>query len=303
MAQRGPRRGQGDPPARVYEKARRRLNCSMDSVTLRRALATTRLAPLVAFPVRAKSVGVYDLRVMRYSIRWLIQSREHTNFTYDLTDLNMGQLAWFVANLTNRDVQTIRRYIDELLNDRTLAQHITSATLASRRRGIADLVPRYGRRLGWYAIVRALQPDLVVETGTDKGMGSVVLAAALLRNGRGRLTTIDVNPAAGYLIGGRWAEVVDYVAGDSHAVLRDIQKSIGVFIHDSLHTVAHESEEYRLIERNLTEESVVLSDNSDIDPTLMQWAEGRGWKFSFFQETPSKHWFPGGGIGAARCER
>lgn len=300
MTTRDPSRGPSGSPARTYEKPCRRLHSPMDPVNLRRMLATTRLAPIVALPVRAKSVGVYDLRVMRESIRWLIQSREHTNFTYELTDLNMGQLAWFVANLTEHDVRTIRSYMDELLSDRELAGHITSATLASSRRGISDPIPRYGRRIGWYAAVRALQPDLVVETGTDKGLGSVVLAAAILRNGHGRVITIDVNPAAGYLIGGRWAELVDYRAGDSHVVLRDIDEPIGMFIHDSLHTVAHETEEYRLIEPNLTEDSIVLSDNSDVDPTLMHWAEGRDWRFWFFQEIPSKHWFPGGGIGAAR---
>lgn len=86
----------------------------------------------------------------------------------------------------------------------------------------------------------------------------------------------------------------------SHTVLRNMQKPIDMFIHDSVHTVEHESEEYRLIEPNLTEESIVLSDNSDVDPTLMQWAEGRGWTFAFFQEIPRDHWCQGGGIGAAR---
>lgn len=272
----------------------------MDSVALRRRLATTRLAPLAALPVRAKSVGTYDLRVMRESLRWLVQSREHTNYTYEITDLNMGQLAWFVANLTNHDVHAVRTYMDELLTDQELADHIVSSTLASSRRGLADPVPRFGRRLGWYAMVRALEPDLVVETGTDKGLGSIVLAAAILRNGHGRLITIDVNPAAGYLIGGRWAQVVDYVQGDSHTVLRNIANPIGLFIHDSVHTPVHELEEYRLIEPNLSDESVVTSDNSDVDPTLMEWAERRGWRFEFFHEIPTKHWCQGGGIGAAR---
>lgn len=272
----------------------------MDTVTLRRKLATTRLAPLVALPVRARSVGAYDLHIMRESIRWLVQSREHTNYTYDLTDLNVGQLAWFVANLTARDVRTIRGYMDELLGDRELAEHIVSSTLASDRRRLADPVARYGRRLGWYAIVRALEPALVVETGTDKGLGSVVLAAALLRNGHGRLTTIDVNPAAGYLIGGKWAGVIDYLQGDSHALLGNVHGPIGMFIHDSVHTVAHESEEYRLIEPNLTDQSIVVSDNADVHPTLMDWAERKGWKFEFFQEIPVNHWCQGGGIGAAR---
>ena len=31
------------------------------------------------------------------SARWLVTSREHHNYTYDLTALNRDHLAWFVA--------------------------------------------------------------------------------------------------------------------------------------------------------------------------------------------------------------
>jgi predicted O-methyltransferase YrrM len=244
-------------------------------------------------------VGGYDLRILRESAKWLVRSREHTNLTYDLTDLNMGQLAWFVSNVTKRPVDEIRRYMDELLTSEELASHVKARTIASERRGLADPVPRYGRRLGWYALVRALEPELVIETGTDKGLGAVVLADALLRNGHGRLMTIDVNPAAGYLVSGRWAEVTDYVQGNSHDVLRRIREPIDIFIHDSLHTAAHERGEYECIRPRLTDRSLVLSDNADRAPTLMEWAEREGLIFEFFREVPLNHWWEGGGIGAA----
>lgn len=43
------------------------------------------------------------------------------------------------------------------------------------------------------AMVRALQPELVVETGTYKGDTMVAIADALLRNRHGRLVTIETN--------------------------------------------------------------------------------------------------------------
>ena len=43
------------------------------------------------------------------------------------------------------------------------------------------------------AFVRALQPELVVETGTYTGQTAFAIAAALLDNGHGRLVTIELD--------------------------------------------------------------------------------------------------------------
>ena len=94
--------------------------------------------------------------------------------------------------VTGHGVATIRQYIEEVDRDKALSEHIQSATLASDLRGLADPVARFGRRVGWYALIRAVKPSHVVETGTDKGLGSCVIAAALLANGSGHLTTIDM---------------------------------------------------------------------------------------------------------------
>lgn len=139
----------------------------------------------------------------RRSVRWLLRSREHTNFTYDVTPLNREHLVWYIAELTNVSIADIRGFMLEIEGDDDLIRHVLSRTASSTRRGVADRRLGLARRTGWYALVRATRPGHVVETGTDKGLGSCVLAAALLRNGTGHLTTIDTNAESGYLIGGR----------------------------------------------------------------------------------------------------
>lgn len=89
---------------------------------------------------------------------------------------------------------------------------------------------RYARRVGWYAFIRALKPEHVVETGVDKGLGTCVIAAALLRNAAedrpGRVTSIDINPEAGYLARQQpWSEVVDLVIGDSITTLAGLDRA------------------------------------------------------------------------------
>ncbi len=266
--------------------------------SLRNRVAASSLAPLAALPTRLAAVGRHNARMLRDSGRWLVRSREHTNYTFELTALNREHLAWFVALVTDRPVAEIRGYIAELDQDDTLRAHIRTRTEASPRRRLADPVARWHKRLGWYALVRATHPSHVVETGTDKGLGALVLAAALLRNGTGKLTTIDVNSEAGYLIGSRYAEVVDLRVDDSLSIIPTL-RGVGTFLHDSWHTYEYETAEYEAVSPLLAPGALVLSDNAHVTTALPDWADRTGRRFSYWQERPEGHWYPGGGIGVA----
>ncbi len=45
-----------------------------------------------------------------------------------------------------------------------------------------------------YHLARELQPDLVIELGTNVGISSAYLASALRKNGKGRLVTLEASP-------------------------------------------------------------------------------------------------------------
>jgi hypothetical protein len=263
----------------------------------RRRLAASRFAPLAALPGRTRLVLREDTAQVRSSFRWLVHSREHTNFTYDLQDSSLEHLAWFVSAAAGQPVSLCRGWISEVLTDQALEAHVENATRESSRRGLSDDRVRLGRRAGWYALVRASRPEHVVETGTEKGLGSVVLAAALLRNGSGRLTTVDLNPEAGFLIGGPYAEVTTRLCGDALAHLRDA-RSVDLFVHDSDNSPPHETAELEAIQSSLTEGAVVLSDN-DWGLALPHWAERTGRRYLYFGDKPKDHWRAGEGMGVA----
>lgn len=262
----------------------------------RRRLLASRAAILVALPVRVHLVARHVLRQALIALRWLALSREHTNFTYDLQPQSLEHLCWFVSHLTGRPVDEIRGFVRELGEDAALAEHVRATTRAANRRWLADDTVRYGRRLGWYALVRAAKPALVVETGTDKGLGTCVIAAALLRNGSGRVVTIDLNPSSGYLIGPPYSDVVERQFGDSLTLLPNLSR-VDVFIHDSLHTREHELAELSALD--LSPDAWVLSDNAHATDALATWAEFTGRRFQFYDERPANHWHPGAGIGVA----
>ncbi|SBT52721.1 class I SAM-dependent methyltransferase [Micromonospora auratinigra] len=276
----------------------------MDATKLRRAIARTPLAPVAAFPKRLARVARHDATVLRTSARWLFTSREHHNYTYDLTRLSREHLAWFVAVTCDAPVAQVRAWFAELDGDEKMRRHIETATATAARRGLADRQVRYARRIGWYAVVRARRPAHVVETGVDKGLGSCVLAAALLRNAAeghpGRLTSLDINPEAGYLARATpWADVVDLVVGDSIASIRALDRPVDLFLHDSDHSRAHERSEFDEIEAKLAPGAMLLTDNVTATDVLATHAERTGRRFLAYRETPARHWYPGDGIGIA----
>jgi predicted O-methyltransferase YrrM len=235
---------------------------------------------------------------------WLSASRETTNFTYDLTDLNLTHLAGFVSGVTGATLAQAEAMIAELAADRELAEHVRVQTQNAGPRGeLSDLVARYARRAGWYALVRLCKPRLVVETGVEKGLGSVVLCAALRKNAAeghpGRYLGTDIDTGAGWMLKGPYAEVGKILYGDSIESLKTITDPIDFFINDSDHSSDYERREYETIAGKLSDRAIILGDNAHVTPEIYNFAKKSGRKFLYFQERPKDHWYPGAGIGAA----
>lgn len=258
---------------------------------------------LLVMPLRLRSAASYCAGRMSLVARWLLKSREHTNFTYHLTDLNQRYLAHFLGIVCNRPAEAMAGYMREVMEDVELRDHIVGHTCRSKRNFLADDEPRFARRVGWYAIVRAMRPTVVVETGVDKGLGACVLAAALRRNSAegypGRYLGTDINPKAGYLLQAPYDQHGEILFGDSIESLKTLTCEIDLFINDSDHSVDYEMREFETVAKRLSPKAIVIGDNSHFSDKLVSFAERTQRSFLFFQEQPKDHWYPGGGIGAA----
>jgi predicted O-methyltransferase YrrM len=171
------------------------------------------------------------------------------------------------------------------------------------RRFNADAEPRYGRRLGWYAVARTIKPRIVVETGVDQGMGSLVLISALKRNSDeghpGRYYGTEIDPRAGYLLTDPYKKWGEIIYGDSITSLREFHQPIDMLISDSDHSAEYERDEYQVVRDKLTPAALLLADNAHVTSALYEFARTTGRQFLFFQEKPRDHWYPGAGIGLA----
>ncbi len=259
--------------------------------------------PLLRVPGRILRASHYYNHRYLQILKWGFTSRERENYTYELTEGNMLYLANTVAVALGIGLEEVNRYIAEVQRDTALREHILRGIEQSPLRTYADLRVSFGRRLGWYVIARVLRPKVLVETGIDKGMGSVLLCSALLRNKQegfaGRYYGTDINPAAGYLLTGPYKEVGEILYGDSIESLKKFTAAIDLFINDSDHSDDYEYREYRTIEHKLAPGAFILGDNAHVTDKLAVFAGETGRSFMYFNEEPREHWYPGAGLGIA----
>ena len=261
------------------------------------------VARFVLMPLRFYNAVKTYQNLPKQILKWTVNSKEWTNLTYELKDINKEHLICFVSQVTNVDRKQVREYIEEIENDEKLKKHIREITLKSDRSFISDPQARYGRRLGWYAFVRIKRPKIVVETGVDKGLGSVVLAAALMKNAsegfNGQMYGTDINPEAGYLLQEPYSDYGTIIYGDSIETLKSFPHPIDILITDSNHDIDYEFQEYQTVKEKLNPGCLIISDTANYSYKLLEFADTMNLNFLYFQEKPKNTWIQGDGIGVA----
>jgi len=234
--------------------------------------------------------------------KWLLESRERSNFTYDLEPNNLNHLAGFVALVSGLSLAQAERYVGELAACDLLKEVVRDVTRQTDLQFVGDADARPGRRIGWYALARARRSRVVVELGVDKGLGSCILAEALRRNRDeghpGRLYAIDINADAGLLLkASEYAAFGEFVASDSIAFLQSFSGAIDLLVSDSDHSPEYEEREYEAAHPKMATDSVIIADNAHATDVLYRYAKKYGKRFLFFHERPLNHIYPGAGIG------
>lgn len=129
-----------------------------------------------------------------------------------------------------------------------------------------------------YALVRALRPDRVTETGVANGISSCYILAAMEANGRGRLVSVDCVPegapnflpegkTAGWLVPDglrpRW-ELVTGKTSEKLPPLLERDAPLDIFIHDSEHSYDNMLFEYSSAWPRLRQGGLLLTDDAGL---------------------------------------
>ena len=130
-----------------------------------------------------------------------------------------------------------------------------------------------------YVLVRALKPDIFVETGVSGGESSTFILQAMEDNKKGKLYSVDfpqaivekglttISPeetSSGWLIPDYLKHRWDLTLGKSEDVLSPLLKKLGkidIFFHDSLHTYDHMLFEYNTCWNYIKDNGILISDD------------------------------------------
>lgn len=126
-----------------------------------------------------------------------------------------------------------------------------------------------------YALIKLLQPEIVVETGVGAGVSSWTILHAMEENGKGRLVSIDLPtpntellPEVGYLVPAEQRSRWDLRTGPSSRLLPQALAELGkidMFQHDSRHSYSNQLREYRTAWPFIKSNGMLVSDDVNND--------------------------------------
>ena len=248
-----------------------------------RALGVLRVRRIVRRARMGFSYFSVDLKKMS---KWVFQDSEDSNFYYDLEPKNEQYLIQLISNITGVANPQVEGYLNEIKKNENLRKRIEKSLIQSGYP--QDIQVRFGRRVGWYALIRILKPRVIVETGIDHGIGLSVICEALQMNRvegfNGKYFGTDINPLAGKLTSPEYFDFSTILYGDSITSLSKLNETIDFFINDSDHSGNYEMNEYEVIFEKLSKNAVILGDNSHVTDKLSIFSKERNRRFYFFKE-------------------
>jgi len=263
---------------------------------IRNFIFRTKILRYVTPLIKIITIVKFNFGNIKKSLVWLFATSEFTNYLYNITPLNKNQMIGAISSITNLSIIEVESYFDEIENNADFKNSLkTKAGSLSRSKELPITIP-LGRRIVWYVLVRIYKHKVIVETGTDKGLGSLVIQLAIEKNQMGTLYTLDIDEYSGSLFDKEDLKKIKFLIGDSVQNMQKINE-IDFFIHDSDHSEEHEKKEIRAVASKLTNNAIVISDNSHVTDVLFQWSKETNRNFIFIKESPKDHWYPGGGVG------
>ncbi len=191
----------------------------------------------------------------------------------------------FLATVTNCSPSAMRKLIDEPSSDARFQKRLLDCApvLAETPDPIAYLHAK--KVLIQYAIVRALAPSVVVETGVANGISSSYLLLACERNATGHVYSIDIdngeylppNKPTGWIVPDYLSSRWTLMLGEARETLPPLLARLGpvdLFIHDSRHTYEHMTFEFQQAYASLRSGGFLLSDDVDFNSAFDEFVAG-----------------------------
>ncbi|OGO23621.1 MAG: hypothetical protein A2144_01295 [Chloroflexi bacterium RBG_16_50_9] len=179
----------------------------------------------------------------------------------------------FIKNLTGTGDAEIQKYAREIKSDRRFHARLQQNSGESGRK---HRYSYWGIGVGStpasviYALCRRQMPGIVIETGVASGISSSYFLAALEKNQKGALYSIDMpgwqDVRSGWLIPDYLRPRWHFVLGRSSETLEPLLEQVGeidIFLHDSDHSYRNMTWEFQTAWAHLKSGGLLLSHNID----------------------------------------
>lgn len=177
-----------------------------------------------------------------------------------------------VATALDRMYTESAEQFSQLRGNREMFDRLANASAQERADALSEfylpVTPEAGRLL--YSLVRATQPNTVVEFGMSLGISAIHLAAAVRDNGIGRVVTTELSAAKVAAAKKTFVEtglddLITVLEGDALTTLADLDSPVEVVLLDGW------KELYlpvvKLLEPLLTPGALIVADNTSMDDT------------------------------------
>jgi predicted O-methyltransferase YrrM len=262
------------------------------------------LGPLATLPLRLRASGAPLLAQSWQTAKWLLGSREWANFSYDYQPVGLQAVLCAISTLTGYPLAKLRGYCHELSTDTVFAQRYQQRVHQTRLRWTCDPELRLARCLVNYVLVRALQPQLVFEAGTDRGLSTWAMCRAVRRNldegqaGPVRIITVDIAADRGEFLEGDEGGLVQRLVGDSVVALNGVPGGIDLFLHDTTNHAGHTQTQLQVLAAKLAPAGTVHS--CWFSAEFANFCEAQGLRALEYVERPANHWYGGRRCGLAQ---
>tara|TARA_Y100001958_G_C21179199_1_gene509414 strand:+ start:452 stop:1246 length:795 start_codon:yes stop_codon:yes gene_type:complete len=229
------------------------------------------------------------------TIKWILAGKEITNFTYPIK--NNHELIHVANAITDLDYNIIKNIIDEL----DIKNNNNEMKLFFTERFFKEIndPKKFGRRVLWYILARAIKPDVIIESGVFKGMGTGLLIFALHKNSHEKpfvkfeYKGLDIKLNNLFYNEKHSSKVeAQLIEQDSIEFLRNYKdKKKILYISDAEHNYDFEMQEYELIKKNFAPGSIIISDSGS--KSLSDFSIVNNKKMICFTENPEEHWYKG----------
>lgn len=236
----------------------------------------------------------YKKNSIMLGIKWILFSKEISNFTYEIR--NENELLHVAQNITSLDYPLLKKILDEInVEDNDFKKILTKDYFKDFSKNKI-----FGRRLLWYILVRTIKPDIVIESGVDKKLGSAILVQGLYKNylenyKKNEFIGLDIeNKKISYfnLQNDNYTNYKFYYQNTLDFLRKYKNKKKTIYISDAYHNYDFETQEYNLIKNNLAPGSIIVSDNNS--GSLSDFSIKNKKNIIYFHEDVKNFWHKGG---------